>query len=49
MPNMTQWELDKLNEYKEEYFQLLKEKEKLTNALKPIIKKIVFDILEEKD
>ena len=47
MIKITQWEYDKLQEYKEEYFKLLEEKENLYKALKPIIKEILEDMRGE--
>ena len=38
---ITKWEYDKLQEYKEEYFKLLEKKENLYKALKPIIEEIL--------
>jgi len=47
MIEITKWEYDKLQEYKEEYFKLLEEKENLYKALKPIIKEILEDMGDE--
>ena len=43
MPEISQWELDKLREHEQAYYELLEERNALIDALNPFIIDIVKD------
>lgn len=47
MPNISQWEYDRLIEHQKEMYKLYKEQDTIFEAFKPLIKKVIQEMKEQ--